>query len=129
MGPVWVDMFYSWRDQGKLPPSIKLTLIAPGMPGQPMYYVVPAHAAQAKLAQEFIALATSPEVQAQGIVKQFNWYPGIDAKYVNEKLDAATWQKLFAEISPETLSRYGKSFPINQYFTDIKEGYERQVSN
>lgn len=39
MGPVWVDMFYSWKDQGKLPPSLKLTLLAPGMPGQPMYYV------------------------------------------------------------------------------------------
>jgi ABC-type uncharacterized transport system YnjBCD substrate-binding protein len=33
MGPVWVDMFYSWKDQGKLPPSIKLTLLSPGMPG------------------------------------------------------------------------------------------------
>lgn len=94
-----------------------------------MYYVVPAHAAQAKLAQEFIALATSPEVQAQGIVKQFNWYPGIDAKYVKEKLDDATWQKLFAEISPQDLAKYGKNFPITHYFDDIKEGYESQVSN
>ncbi|EKP4475737.1 extracellular solute-binding protein [Cronobacter dublinensis] len=129
MGPVWVDMFYSWKDQGKVPPSLKLALIAPGMPGQPMYYVVPAHAAQAKLAQDFIALATSPEVQAQGIVKQFNWYPGIDTQYVKAQLDAPTWQKLFAEISPQTLANYGKSFPIAPYFDDIKEGYERQVSN
>lgn len=129
MGPVWVDMFYSWKDQGKLPPSIKLTLIAPGMPGQPMYYVTPTKAAQPKLAREFIALATSPEVQAEGIVKQFNWYPGIDAEQVKGHLDAASWQKLFAEISPEALTRYGKSFPIAPYFDDIKEGYERQVSN
>ncbi|STV33201.1 periplasmic maltose-binding protein [Klebsiella pneumoniae] len=97
MGPVWVDMFYSWKDQGKLPPSIKLALLAPGMPGQPMYYVIPAKAANPQLARDFIALATSPEVQAQGIVKQFNWYPGIDAGQVKPKLDAATWQKLFAE--------------------------------
>ncbi len=129
MGPVWVDMFYSWKDQGKVPPSIKLTLIAPGMPGQPMYYVVPVKAAQPKLAEDFIALATSPDVQAQGIVKQFNWYPGIDAQYVKPKLDAPTWQKLFAEISPESLAKYGKSFPITPYFDDIKEGYESQVSN
>lgn len=129
MGPVWVDMFYSWKDQGKLPPSIKLTLIAPGMPGQPMYYVTPAKAAQPALAREFIALATSPEVQAEGIVKQFNWYPGIDAEQVKGHLDAASWQKLFAEISPEALTRYGKSFPVAPYFDDIKEGYERQVSN
>jgi len=129
MGPVWVDMFYSWKDQGKLPPSIKLSLLAPGMPGQPMYYVTPAKAAQSKLAHEFIELATSPEIQAEGIVKQFNWYPGIDAEHVQPKLDAATWQKLFAEISPQALKEYGKNFPITPYFNDIKEGYESQVSN
>ncbi|MBS0848680.1 extracellular solute-binding protein [Citrobacter sp. JGM124] len=129
MGPVWVDMFYSWKDQGKLPPSLKLTLLAPGMPGQPMYYVIPAKAAQPQLAREFIELATSPEVQAEGIVKQFNWYPGIDADHVKSKLDAQTWQKLFAEISPKALAEYGKSFPIAPYFDDIKEGYESQVSN
>ncbi|MGK5490095.1 ABC transporter substrate-binding protein, partial [Klebsiella pneumoniae] len=116
-------------DQGKLPPSIKLALLAPGMPGQPMYYVIPAKAANPQLARDFIALATSPEVQAQGIVKQFNWYPGIDAGQVKPKLDAATWQKLFAEISPEALAKYGKSFPIAPYFDDIKEGYESQVAN
>lgn len=129
MGPVWVDMFYSWKDQGKLPPSIKLSLLAPGMPGQPMYYVTPAKAANPQLAREFIELATSPEVQAQGIVKQFNWYPGIDAQHVKPQLDAGTWQKLFAEISPQALAEYGKSFPITAYFDDIKEGYESQVAN
>ncbi len=129
MGPVWVDMFYSWKDQGKIPPTMKLSLIAPGMPGQPMYYVLPEKAAQAELAREFIALATSPEVQAEGIVKRFNWYPGIDAQNVQSKLDKVSWQKLFAEITPQDLAAYGKSFPIAQYFDDIKEGYERKVSN
>lgn len=129
MGPVWVDMFYSWKDQGKLPPSIKLALLSPGMPGQPMYYVTPEKAANPQLAREFIELATSPEVQAQGIVKQFNWYPGIDAEHVKPKLDPATWQKLFAEISPQALADHGKSFPIAPYFDDIKEGYESQVAN
>ena len=129
MGPVWVDMFYSWKDQGKIPPSMKLSLIAPGMPGQPMYYVTPAKATNAKLAREFIELATSAEVQAEGIVKRFNWYPGIDAQHVKGNLDSATWEKLFAEITPDNLSKYGKSFPIAPFFDDIKEGYERQVAN
>ncbi|MCE0494864.1 ABC transporter substrate-binding protein [Vibrio salinus] len=129
MGPVWVDMFYSWKADGKLPPSMKLALIAPGMPGQPMYYVIPAKAKHAKLAKEFIALATSPKIQAEGIVKRFNWYPGIDAKYVKPQLDKATWNKLFAEITPDDLSKYGKNFPIASYFDDIKEGYERNVAN
>src|SRR6202011_4230033 len=70
MGPVWVDMFYSWQAVGKLPPNMKLKLASPGMPGQPMYYAVPEKAAQRKLADEFIALATSPQVQADGIVKK-----------------------------------------------------------
>jgi putative spermidine/putrescine transport system substrate-binding protein len=61
MGPVWVDMFYTWKAEGKLPPNTRLKLVAPGMPGQPMYYAIPAKTAQEKLAAEFIALATSPE--------------------------------------------------------------------
>ena len=129
MGPVWVDMFYSWKAEGKIPPSMKLSLIAPGMPGQPMYYVTPSKAAHPQLARDFIELATSPEIQAEGIVKRFNWYPGIDATHVKGELDTATWEKLFAEITPEDLSKYGKSFPIAPYFDDIKEGYERNVSN
>jgi len=129
MGPVWVDMFYSWKEQGKIPPSMKLSLIAPGMPGQPMYYVVPEKAANAKLAREFIELATSPNIQAEGIVKRFNWYPGIDAIHVKKHLDNQSWQKLFKEITPDDLANYGKSFPIAPYFDDIKEGYERKVAN
>ena len=53
-----------------------------------MYYVIPAKAANAALAKKFIDFAESPEVQAEGIVKQFNWYPGIDPQHVQSKLDA-----------------------------------------
>ena len=122
MGPVWVDMFYTWQSDGKIPPSVKLKLIGPGMPGQPMYYVVPAKAAAA-----FVALATSPKVQADGIVKRFNWYPGIDAAAVKSQLDEATWQKLFVDVTPEDLASKGKPFPIAPYFNDILESYERKV--
>jgi hypothetical protein len=41
-------------------------------------------------------------VQADGIVKQFNWYPGIDPQYVQSKLTPAAWSKLFTDISPAT---------------------------
>ncbi|MBS0320350.1 MAG: extracellular solute-binding protein, partial [Proteobacteria bacterium] len=127
MGPVWVDMFYTWVADGKMNPAVKLLLPKPGLPGQPMYYVVPAKAANAKLAEKFINFAASPEVQAEGIVKQFNWYPGIDAKYVKPKLDEKTWNKLFADIPPDQLQAYGRPFPLSDYFTDILEGYERVV--
>lgn len=129
MGPVWVDMFYSWMNEGKLPPNMKLKLVAPGMPGQPMYYAVPAKSAQQQMAEKFIAMATSPDVQAEGIVKRFNWYPGIDAQYLQGKLAPADWQKLFADITPADLSQKGKPFPITPYFNDILEGYEKKVAN
>ena len=129
MGPVWVDMFYTWKADGKLPPTMRLKLVSPGMPGQPMYYAIPSKTAQDKLAAEFIALATSPDVQAEGIVKRFNWYPGIDAKNLEGKLDQAARNQLFADIPPETLAANGKPFPIGPYFNDILETYEKKVAN
>jgi ABC-type uncharacterized transport system YnjBCD substrate-binding protein len=127
MGPVWVDMFYTWQADGKMSPKIKLALPQPGLPGQPMYYVIPAKAANAALAKKFIDLAESPEVQAEGIVKQFNWYPGIDPQFVQAKLSQAEWNKLFTDISPNDLAKYARPFPLSEYFTDIVEGYERVV--
>lgn len=129
MGPVWVDMFYSWIADGKLPPTMKLSLIGPGMPGQPMYYVIPAKAANMDVAKKFVELATSPKIQAEGIVKKFNWYPGIDAVQVKSQLDDATWNKLFVDVTPQELLEKGKSFPIKAYFDDILEAYERKVVN
>src|SRR5215212_6935296 len=129
MGPVWVDMFYTWKAEGKIPPNMRLKLVSPGMPGQPMYYAIPAKTQNEKLAADFIALATSPEVQADGIVKRFNWYPGIDAQNLEGKLDKAAWQKLFADINPDDLAAKGKPFPIAPYFNDILEAYERKVAN
>ena len=128
MGPVWVDMFYTWLADGKLPPNMKLQLIGPGMPGQPMYYVIPAKAANKDAARKFVELATSPKVQAEGIVKKFNWYPGIDASHLKGHLASADWDKLFADVTPEDLATKGKSFPIKPYFDDILEAYEAQVA-
>jgi putative spermidine/putrescine transport system substrate-binding protein len=59
------------------------------MPDQPMYYIIPAKAASQDLARKFVELAISPEVQAEGIVERFNWYPGIDAPHVQSQLDEA----------------------------------------
>ncbi|MCZ4280210.1 extracellular solute-binding protein [Kiloniella laminariae] len=129
MGPVWVDMFYQWRDEGKLDPNTKLKLIGPGMPGQPMYYVVPKKAAHGDLAREFIELATSPTVQAEGIVSRFSWYPGIDAEHVKDDLDASVWNKLFVDVTPEDLATKGKAFPVAKHLDEIREAYEAQVSN
>jgi ABC-type uncharacterized transport system YnjBCD substrate-binding protein len=129
MGSVWTHTFFTLRGQGKLPPGMKLTLLDPGMPGQPMYYAIPAKAANAELAEKFLALATSPEVQAEGIVKRFNWYPGIDAAHLDGKLDAALWQALFSDITPSDLAAKGKPFPLGQYMNEIREAYRQRVEN
>ncbi len=129
MGPVWVDMFYTWQSDGRLNPDLKIALIGPGMPGQPMYYVVPAKSPNRELAEKFVAMATGPDVQAEGIVERFNWYPGIDPEHVQSQLDEETWDKLFADVTPEDLTKFGKPFPIAPYFDQVLEAYERQVTN
>lgn len=129
MGPVWVDMFYSWKANGQLPEDFRLTLPEPGLPGQPMHYVIPEHAAQPELARQFVEMATSPEVQAEGIVERFNWYPGIDAEHVQAELDPAVWDRLFIEITPEDIATRGLPFPIAQYNSAILEAYETYLAN
>ncbi len=129
MGPVWMDMYYTWIADGRLNPNFKLVLLEPGMPGQPMYYALPKGAAQPELAKAFIELATSPEVQAEGIVGKFNWFPGIDAEHVQPVLSEEEWQRLYADVSPEILAERGLSMPQAQYFQAILEAYERHVAN
>lgn len=129
MGPVWVDMFESWKAEGRLAPNMKLKILSPGMPGQPYYYAIPAKAKNVDMAKKFIALATSPEVQAEGIVKRFNWYPGIDANVVKPALDPKVWNQLFVDVTPAELARNGKPFPLAPYFKDLREQYEAQVQN
>ena len=129
MGPVWMDMFYTWQAEGRLAPNMRLELISPGLPGQPMYYIVPEKAANAELARKFVAMATSPAVQAEGIVKRFNWLPGIDAQHVQAHLDQKVWEKLFKDVSPQHLAERGKPVPMGSYFKEIQEDYERLVVN
>ena len=111
MGPVWVDMFYTWQAEGKLPPNMKpeARLARHARPADVLRRS--GEGGAGKLAEEFIALATSPEVQADGIVKRFNWYPGIDAKNLEGKLDKAAWEKLFTDISPERPVHEGQAVP------------------
>lgn len=129
MGPVWMDMFYTWQAEGRLNPNMRLVLPASGLPGQPMYYVIPTNAAHAELARKFIELATSPQVQADGIVKRFNWLPGIDAQYVRQHLDQATWNRLFRDVGPEQLAAGARPMPQAEFMRAIQEAYERVVTN
>ena len=73
---------------------------------------MPAKAANAALAKKFVDFAASPEIQAEGIVKQFNWYPGIDAAArARRSSTPASWNKLFTDISPDDLRTLRPAVP------------------
>ncbi|GAB4532990.1 MAG: hypothetical protein Kow0063_14320 [Anaerolineae bacterium] len=127
MGPVWVDMFYTFMLEGKLDPNLKLVVPEPGMPGQPMYFVIPANAPHPEQAKQFVEYVTSPQVQGEVIIDRYNWYPGIDGKFVQDAAPPEAFDRLYQDISPETLSRLGLSFPLADYFTAMLEAYERVV--
>ena len=81
------------------------------------------------VAPEAAPAATGPEVQAEGIVKRFNWYPGIDANVVKPALDPKTWNQLFVDVTPEDLAKNAKPFPLAPFFKDMREQYEAKVQN
>ncbi len=124
MGPVWVDMFVLWENEGRMDPKLRMKLIEPGMPGQPMYVVVPAKAAHQKEAIKFAEFICSPEQQAKVIVDQQGWYPGIDPTKVLPNVSEEGKQKLFGDIPAETLAEFGLSFPIAPYMADFQTAYE-----
>jgi len=124
MGPVWVDMFVLWKNEGRMDPNLRMKLIAPGMPGQPMYVVIPAKAAHPDLAIQFAEFICGPEQQAKVIVDQQGWYPGIDPTRVLPNVSEEGKVKLFGDIPAEVLAQYGLSFPIAPYMKDFQTAYE-----
>lgn len=125
IGPVWVDMFLTWMAEGKVDPDTCLSLPTPGMPGQPMYFVIPKKTGIPEEAKKFIEFVTSPEVQAKEIVKRFNWYPGIDGSYIKDFVSKETFDVIYKDVTPEMLAKYGLAFPLADYFSQMLEAYER----
>ena len=130
MGPVWVDMFYTWMADGKLPPNMKLKLVAArhARPADVLRRAGEGGEREAR-ARSSSRSPTSPEVQAEGIVKRSTGIRASTRKNLEGKLDQAAWKKLFTDISPDDLRQKGKPFPLAPYFNDILEGYERKVAN
>ncbi len=124
MGPVWVDMFVLWQSDGRMDPKMRMKLIEPGMPGQPMYVVITAKSANIEVAKKFAEFITSPEQQAQVIVEKMGWYPGIDPTKVLPNVSDAGKKKLFGDISAETLNKFGLTFPLASYMSDFQTAYE-----
>jgi len=124
MGPVWVDMLINMKNEGRMDPKIRMKLIGPGFPGQPMYLVVSKNAANPEMARKFVELVTSPEQQARVIVERNGWLPGIDAKHVMAVVSQKAKDMLFGDIPPDALEKYGLAFPQQQYFKDLLTAYE-----
>jgi ABC-type uncharacterized transport system YnjBCD substrate-binding protein len=124
MGPVWVDMLIDLKNQGRMDPKIRMKLIAPGFPGQPMYLVVAQNASNGSVARKYVEFVTSPEIQARVIVERNGWYPGIDGQHVLPHVSDKAKALLFQDVPPDALARYGLSFPLSQYFKDLMTAYE-----
>lgn len=125
MGPVWVDMFYTFMLTGKMDPNIRLFLPEPGLPGQPMYFVIPKKAKNIEWAKKFVEFVTSPEIQAKVIVEMYNWYPGIDGTYIKDFVSPEAYARLYRDITPEELRTKGLSFALSKYHSAILEAYEK----
>ena len=127
MGPVWVDMFFTFMKEGKLNPATRMILPEPGMPGQPMYYVIPKKTAHPEIAKKYIEFATTPEIQGREIVERFNWYPGIDGSYLEGIVADEVYDKIYSDVKPADLQAKGRAFPLADYHTAILESYEKWV--
>ncbi len=124
MGPVWVDMLINMKNEGRMDPKIRMKLISPGFPGQPMYLVVSKNAANPEMAKKYVEFNTSPEQQAKVVVERQGWLPGIDAKHVLPVVSPKAKQMLFGDVPPDALEQYGLVFPQQQYFKDLLTAYE-----
>lgn len=121
MGPVWVDMLVLWKNEGRMDPSIEMALPDPGIPGQPMYLVVPKEAAHKAEAIKYIEMISSPAQQASVIVERNGWYPGIDPNVVLPNVSSAAKDKLFRGVSADDLNKKGLLFPLAPYFKDLQD--------
>lgn len=127
MGPVWVDMFFTFMNEGKMDPKTRMILPEPGMPGQPMYFVIPKKAAHPEEAKKFVEYVTSPEFQAKQIVMKFNWYPGIDGTHLKGAVPQDIYDKIYGDVSPQDLVKKGQAMPLADYRTAMLEAYEKFI--
>ncbi len=124
MGPVWVDMFYLWKSDGRMDPNMKMILPEPGLPGQPMYLVVSSKGEQAEAAKKFVDFIARPEIQAKYVVEKSTWYPGIDATAVFDVCSEEAKTRLFSEVTSEEISKKGLALMLSSYQADLLKQYE-----
>ena len=123
MGPVWVDMLLLWISEGRMNPNIRMLLPEPGLPGQPMYMVVGANAANREAAILFANFLADPQNQARFVVDAYGWYPGVDSVEVFRHSSEESRQRLFTQVTAEELSSKGLALPLVDYMRDMLRIY------
>jgi len=89
-----------------------------------MHFVIPKNSPHPEEAKKFVEFVTSPIVQAEEIVKRFNWYPGIDGTYIKDFVPQETFDVIYQDVTPEMLSKYGLAFPLGDYNDAMLEALE-----
>ena len=110
IGPVWVDMFYSWQADGRSArhearaarPRHARPADALRHPGQGRQHGAGREVRRARDQPEGPGRRHRQEVQ---LVSRHR-------RQRQAELDQATWNKLFTDISPKDLATNGKTFPI-----------------
>ena len=82
----------------------QLALPSPGLPGQPMYYVIPSKAANATLASS--STSRRPRDPGRRDREEVQLVSGHRSPHVQSKLAPADWNKLFTDIKPQDLAQY-----------------------
>lgn len=113
--PAWSDMAMSWRDEGRLPPTLKLKqLNNPPFTGGSAYLTVTSKAPNLKNAILFIDWMLTPEAQ-DIVIKKMKGYPGIKWEFMPEGTietfgDVASgYRRSFSEDYNSSMKKNGKS--------------------
>jgi ABC-type uncharacterized transport system YnjBCD substrate-binding protein len=123
IGSVWVDMLLLWKSEGRMNPNIRMLLPEPGLPGQPMYLVVGANAANLEAAKLFCDFVADPQTQAKYVVDAYGWYPGVDSVEVFKYCSDESKRKLFTEVTADELAKKGLALPLADYMKDMQRVY------
>ena len=130
IGPVWVDMFYTWQADGKLPPNMKLKLDRARHAGPAD---VLRHSGQGGEQRSWPRNSSrSPPAPRSRPKASSSASTGIRASTPRTSKASST-RRPGTSCSPTsrrtTLASKGKPFPIAPYFNDILEAYEKKVAN
>ena len=128
MGPVWVDMFYTWQADGKLTPNISWSCRRRACRAS---RCTTSCRPRRRSASSRRNSSSSRQPRSAGrrhrqevqLVSRHR--PAVRAGEARQ----ADWTSSSPTSRRPTSPKNGRPFPLAPYFTDILEGYERKVAN